>query len=512
MPFGFSFWANPALSPGGDEDYTIMPVCLGFPYNGFKPLTAEDFKKCEYMFFLGAELCRLVYSDVVVIQESIKALGMSPDVLNGVISAYDNKYFRSKRKNGMFGPAPETYTNINICAASPEKPLIRYISSPTDTTCMVVNPSAIQPNKYSIFQPTDAILVFKGSSSIRNWGKNVGSLKAFMVNDALSKSGLGVSASRDLKIATSFLEPVLEITQNILYAMNTVTPGAKRLFIFGHSKGGAECEVTGMLFALLLKNKPSQIASLEQVHMVSYGAPKVVASSSLDDFNKLVFLDNLGNITLTRIESVGRLVGDTVTTLPPAAVHPGFTNTSNTLDELRKKYAGVTGDGNYRRNAETWPFPEHPFDMWDRKEDVKQAVEKVIGGPIPPPPPEADTAPLLGGAYASNYVKAKGSKWAPFSHVEQFGMFFLGSQRLPGMKNPANTTDKRTFMSDISLTCSTPSYVEWKPLRGQAATEDAERDDDEAPPRISEKQKGDIKRNILFLGLERTSKRRCRRG
>jgi hypothetical protein len=50
------------------------------------------------MFFLGAELCRLVYSDVVVIQESIKALGMSPDVLNGVISAYDNKYFSSKRK------------------------------------------------------------------------------------------------------------------------------------------------------------------------------------------------------------------------------------------------------------------------------------------------------------------------------------------------------------------------------------------------------------------------------
>jgi len=452
---------------GADEDYTIMPVCLGFPYNGFKPVSTEEFKKCEYIFYLGAELCRLVYSDVAIIQESVKALGMSPDVLNGVISAYDWKYLSKRRASTQGVPATDSYTTINVCSTK-GSPVIKYISSPTDTTCMVVNPSCIVKNQYNILGNSDSILVFKGSSSIRNWSKNVGSLKASLLNDSLSKSDLGVTFEPNLKVATSFLEPVLEIFRTILDSIQEITPSAKRLFIFGHSKGGAECELTGMLFALLLKNKSTfpQIASLEEVHMVSYGAPKVVASSSLDDFNKSVFLDNLGKVTLTRIESVGRLSGDIVTNIPPAAVHPGFTTTSNTLDDLRKKYANAVVDGNYRRNKDTWPFPE-AFDMWDRTKDVQEAVLKITGSPMPTDTQEKELEPPPeGGAYASNYVKAKGARNAPFSHVEQFGMFFMGSQRLTGMKNPANTNDKRTFIASIEPTCSSYTYIPWKALRG----------------------------------------------
>lgn len=55
--------ASPQKAEGG-PDYSIMSICSG------------DVKKFEYMLFIGGELSRLVYSDVGIIRESLKALGL----------------------------------------------------------------------------------------------------------------------------------------------------------------------------------------------------------------------------------------------------------------------------------------------------------------------------------------------------------------------------------------------------------------------------------------------------
>ena len=136
--------ATPEKVEGG-PDYSIMSLCQ------------KDVKKFEYMLFIGAELSRLVYSDVGIIHKSLKALGLSPDILNKVIGHYDWKFLSKKtnvasRVSGSFAP-PESY-ELQACPDgidhSGQPILIRYISSPTDTTCMVVSPQAIQKNANSI--------------------------------------------------------------------------------------------------------------------------------------------------------------------------------------------------------------------------------------------------------------------------------------------------------------------------------------------------------------------------
>jgi hypothetical protein len=228
----------------------------------------------------------------------------------------------------------------------------------------------------------------------------------------------------------------------------------------------------GMLLKLMLANKnnfPSLNAATD-VHIISYGAPKILASSALDEFNRQILS---ATTTLTRIESVGRLVGDTVTVAPPWGVHPGSSDSNNTIDIIRGKY-GVKVDGDYRRNAESWPF-EAPFDLWSGTPENKQLLDqkvKAITNLVPPTEAEASTmktpAPVSGGYY----VKVKGARNTPFSHVEQLGMYFMGSQRLLGMKNPANTRDNRTFTADIDRTCSSYEYIPWTAPSGiQAPTE-----------------------------------------
>ena len=64
--------ATPEKIEGG-PDYSIMSLC------------DKDVKRFEYMLFIGAELSRLAYSDVGIIRESLKGLGLSPDILNKVI-------------------------------------------------------------------------------------------------------------------------------------------------------------------------------------------------------------------------------------------------------------------------------------------------------------------------------------------------------------------------------------------------------------------------------------------
>jgi hypothetical protein len=434
----------------GGPDYSIMSLCQ------------KDVKKFEYMLFIGAELSRLVYSDVGIIHKSLKALGLSPDILNQVISHYDRKYLTKKtnitaRASGKFAP-PESY-ELQACPDgidhSGQPVLIRYISSPTDTTCMVVSPNALKPNPNTIITASDSIVVFKGSSSLRNWEKNLRSVAPGDFATAITPVVNG--APPGISLATAFVVPIVEIFNDIVDAIAKVSPSATRIFVFGHSKGGSEAELAGAMLALKFPEK--------EIHIISYGSPKILYPNSKDAFDKFFFMDKQGRFTLTRVESVGKIVGDTVTDSPPTLVHPGWGTKTDTLDSLRAQN-GIKPDGSNKRNAATWPFNE-PMNLGDIANKLKldAEVQKVIG--------EVPTVanPSQGGA---NYLRVKGSNWAPNPHMEYFGMFFLGSQRLAGMGNPAKTSntgtregregsnENKTFVANIFTDCTKYQYVPWQ--------------------------------------------------
>ena len=78
------------------------------------------------------------------------------------------------------------------------------------------------------------------------------------------------------------------------------------------------------------------------------------------------------------------------------------------------------------------------------------------------------------GGERSNYLRVKGSQWSPNPHMEYFGMFFMGSQRLAGMGNPAKTQGDRKpvegsnvnkiFVANIFPECTKYMYVPWTSL------------------------------------------------
>ena len=422
----------------------------------------KTIKQAEYIFYLGAQLSRLVYCDTGIIQESLKGLGMHPDVFNEIITTYDWKYLKLRRSITKGVPAPDSYTTINQCQV---KPTVKYISSPYDTTCIIVNPVAVLKNENSIILPGDCLIAFKGSSSLRNWIANMRSAKSGSLNEALKMSPMlsSIQANPDFKVTTSFLIPMLGILQNIFDAVTLVTPGCTRIFVFGHSKGGAEAEIMGMLLKLMLSNKNNfpAIASVTDIHVISYGAPKIIASSAYAEFDRQILS---AQSTLTRIESVGRLSGDIVTTLPPWGVHPGVSEGSNTIDVVRGKY-GVKVDGDYRRNAESWPF-EAPFDLWSGTSANMQLLDQKVKDITKLTPPTEAQAKSMEDKTGGYYIKVKGARNTAFSHVEQLGMYFMGSQRLVGMKNPANTRDNKTFTANIDSNCSSYEYVAWTPPSG----------------------------------------------
>jgi len=425
---------------------TIMRLCDG------------DMRKFEYMLFIAAESCRLSYCDVGILHQSLRAYGLSPDVLNAVITYYDNQacpsLLKCKKRNvterlsQMFKP-PESY-ELTPCSGGFEnggkQPLIRYISSPTDTTCLVINPLAMKPNKYSIIQSTDCIVTFKGSSSIRNWDKN---LRAAVSGDLAKEiKSLNLSAPPGIEVSISYVSSLMEIYPNILDAMEKVCPGHKRIFVFGHSKGGAECELAGAMFKLSFPEK--------EVHIISLGAPKVVNPKSLSEFNEII----LNNGSLTRIESTVKGRPDPVTKLPISMTHPGG-GESNSLDTLRQVYGYKTA--NNQRSPQTWPFTD-PINWWDpsQKAYVDQKVQSLVAG-------------QKGGD--SNYVKVEGytTNALPLApHMEYFGIYFWGSQRLPGMGNPAKTSNlqghsaetsdntNKIFLANIFEECTKYTYVPWK--------------------------------------------------
>lgn len=85
-------------------DTTLRPICFGIDKNVSvdvaKTVGPAKFKIYEHALYTMAQLSRIVYCDSGIAWNVItKSLGMSNDVVNKVISAYDWAYVGSRRKS-----------------------------------------------------------------------------------------------------------------------------------------------------------------------------------------------------------------------------------------------------------------------------------------------------------------------------------------------------------------------------------------------------------------------------
>lgn len=432
MPL-FSLGQKTAPRPGsvaaateeGLIDSTIRPICFGLPSNKVSHQVAgavgpEKFKKYEHALYVMAQLSRLVYSDTGIMWTSIqKSLGMSSDVVNKVISAYDAQYAGKKKvavssqAGDGAGRPMESYSLFPSKATNSKTKFGTYVSTADDMTCVFINGNKIVANPNSIFKASDVIVSFKGSSTMDNFKHDL--MSQFTAADlgGLVKSiGVTVAGSNNL-VTGSFISPLVRgwtplmkaLTEHV--AMATAAGGGApiRLFLTGHSLGGAYTTLFAFILAEAKVSKTLPIMEkIASIHVISFGAPCIVRDAARNTFNR--HLDS-GLMTFDRVVSqkvaarsaatqilTGGMAGpnDVVPTIPAGFSHPGYRPLNNpmknfqpeakgrpySMDYIRKFY-GVQTKTRYRDPA-TWPFAED-VKLGDRAKaaELKAIVSKITG-------------------------------------------------------------------------------------------------------------------------------------
>jgi len=409
-------------------------------------------------------------------------LGISNDIVNKIITAYDAKYIREKRipitsqKGDGENRPMESYSLVPSQESSPK--YATYISTPGDLTVLFVNASKLAPNPNSIFKPNDVFISFKGSSTLKNFKHDI--LSQITPKDLGQMiASIGIQSEPGNIVTGAFVKPILKAWMPLMKALaeHADKPNT-RLFLTGHSLGGAYTT----LFAFILAEGKAilpQLKNIQSIHLITFGAPCIFSDKARNTFN--AHLDS-GFLTIDRVVSqkiparsaatqllVGGIAGpnDIIPTIPMGFSHPGFrplaleyypekNGRPYSIDNVRRFY-GVPTNTRYR-DPTTWPFLE-AMNLGDRANAAQlNAIVKQLTGETPPPevpmPVEPPSNSKVGAGlfkktqkniyseqtktHIPNFLSVQGSAYAyGFAHAEYLGMFFLGGFRLYGMKNPA---------------------------------------------------------------------------
>jgi hypothetical protein len=298
-------------SPGGFIDTTIRPICfpsLGRVYtpDKAKKVGPAEFKRYEYVLYLMAQLSRIVYCDTGVQWEVIeKGLGLSNDIVNKLITFYDSQYASEARTPmpsppGLNGRPMKSYVKKGQLEQPVSSAYASYISTGHDVTCLMIDASRMKPNTNSIFTNDDIIVSFKGSSTIQNFIDDLKSMKPTDFSTAVKQIGLQVEGLGN--VAGGFVFPLLHAFMALKTALKQRMNGknVNRLFVTGHSLGGAYATLFSWMLALLKKSGDPEVQSIQTIHIVTFGAPLLFSDKARNQFNSL--LDE-GLLTLDRVVS-----------------------------------------------------------------------------------------------------------------------------------------------------------------------------------------------------------------
>jgi pimeloyl-ACP methyl ester carboxylesterase len=162
-------------------------------------------------------------------------------------------------------------------------------------------------------------------------------------------------------VPASFVNPLVKAWDVLSQTLTQFNP--RRVFITGHSLGGAYATLLGFILA---ECRVANFPAIESIHIVSFGAPTLLGDGARNTFN--AHLDS-GKVTLDRVVSyanVSRTV-DPITKIPAGFSHPGFqplqtelypettTGRAYHLDMIKKVYqvGGVFGPEKSKYIAET---------------------------------------------------------------------------------------------------------------------------------------------------------------
>ena len=340
-----------------------------------------------------------------------------------------------------------------------------YLSSPEDLTCYGVKASGcpnMLNNKYTVYKPEDIFLTFKGSSTINNFKHDLQSqFTAQELASLLQKEPSLASISNGKtygNVTGSFVMPILNVFKLLMDELGKLKTNGSRIFITGHSLGGAYASLFAFIFALLKKADDPRLQGIESIHLVSFGAPTLLSDTARNSFNALldegilsfdrVVSQKVSSRTGVPIPGVTGTGNNIIPHIPAGFSHPGYRPLATdfqpeakgrpySLDMIRQFY-GVSSKAR-GRDQQTWPFSTFEQEATGEVDSSLASVSTGLktgnqdgGGP------EKDKYSGATALRMPNFISVSGAtKAAIFAHGEYMGMFFFGAFRLLGMKNPA---------------------------------------------------------------------------
>jgi len=289
-------------------------------------------------------------------------------------------------------------------------------------------------------QRNDMVIVFKGSSTIKNFKHDLYSQFTPADLGSIMPPGTSMSSTTTKNyVPAAFVKPILKVWEFIKAEISQKNPS--RVFITGHSLGGA---YASLLTFILAECGRVFFKSVKSFHLVTFGSPTLLGDGARNTFN--AHLDS-GYVTLDRVVSYGKVAGQTVTDIVPSIPvgfsHPGFqplrtefypeskTGRAYNLETIRKVFqtGGLFGIGSEKNKYEAATLTHMP-------NRILIAVMSALA--------------------------------QAFSHAEYFDMTFFKGFRLYGMKNPGY--GNQLFYADIFTDGVSYKYM---PINGDVAAPDS---------------------------------------
>jgi len=374
-------------------------------------ISKEQFDLWVHTLKVMAQLVRTVYCDSGIIREVLLSDKFGRDdnkSVNALITDLDKKYSKDKTSPSSYVGSKEGKPMVSyVITESPgvDKKIATYVSSPSDLTFLVV-PGEQLAGKLTSVLPTDLIISFKGSSTIKNFKHDLYSQFTPVDLATVMPPGTTMSSTTTKNFVTgSFVTPMLKSWDILKKEIEDANP--TRLFITGHSLGGAYASLLGFILAECGR---VTFPSIQSIHIVTFGCPTILGDGARNTFN--AHLDS-GYVTLDRVTSYGITgnIADVIPGIPVGFSHPGF-------QPLRTEF-----------------YPEKKTGRAYNLETVRKVYQTggVLGFG-----PEKNKYEVATKTHMPNRITipARNPLVQAFAHAEYFDMTWLNAFRIYGMKNP----------------------------------------------------------------------------
>lgn len=370
-----------------------------------------------------AQLSRAIYCDAGILRELL----LSPTFatiynksVNSIIDELDTQYASLRRAESSYTNSKEGRPMQSYVISESSQSgngFARYVSSPSDLTFVAVTGSTMK-----FLNSDDLVIAFKGSSTIKNFKHDLYSQFTPADLGTMMPPGTAMSSTTTNNyVPASFIKPINKSWTILKKILDDYKP--TRLFVTGHSLGGAYATLFGFIMA---ECRAASFPSIQSIHIVSFGCPTVLGDGARNTFN--AHLDS-GKVTLDRVVSYGFFskLADIIPGIPAGFSHPGFqplrtelypekkTGRAYNLDMIQKVYqkGGLLGIGKEKTKYES---------------DTKIHMPNKI------------------------LVKATNPLMQAFAHGEYIDMLWLSAFRMYGMKNPGfkgSDGSFNTFVADM---------------------------------------------------------------